>query len=132
MAEIKWIGIKELKAAVDRNPKVVLEQARNFLTRGLAAYKQGIIRNPWRMNSGGGGSPVATGNLRDTHITKINALEGIIMPNLQLAKYAPWVHEGTKKMGKRPWLDYVKAEKQPDIDRLQGDFFNNILKDLKR
>lgn len=57
--ELEWIGLKELQMAINRNPQKVLDEARLFLTRGLALYKQGIIRDPWRVNSGGGGVPVS-------------------------------------------------------------------------
>ena len=56
---LKVIGMKELKDAIKRNPAKVKEEARRFLTRGLAAYRRGIINDPWRVGGRGGGAPVS-------------------------------------------------------------------------
>ena len=142
---IQWVGLKELRAAIARNPQKVLDEARYFLTRGLASYKSGIINDPWRIGGKGGGVPVSndpryprkfqrqrSGNLRDTHITEINGLEGRIGPNLQLAPYAKYVHHGTRRMQGRPWLDYVKQNKEGEIEKLYRGMLNNIVGDLAR
>lgn len=128
--EVKWVGMRELKAAIARNPSVVLDEARKFLTRGLAAYKRGIIRAPWRIGGGGGGAPVRTGNLRDTHITEIGGLEGSIGPNTQAAPYAKFVHHGTRYMQGRPWLEYVRTSKNSEITSLYRDMLKAITGDL--
>ena len=130
MTDIEIIGLRELQAAVARNPGRVQKEGRNFLQRGLAKYKQGIIRNPWRLGQNGGGSPVKTGNLRDTHETQISGLEGRIGPNTALARYARYVHQGTRRMHPRPWLEYVKQSKDAEIRVLYGELLQNIVKDL--
>ena len=145
MAEIKWVGLKELKAAVARNPQKVLDEARLFLTRGLAVYKSGIINDPWRIKGSGGGSPVSndpryprkyqrqrSGNLRDSHVTQINGLQGVIGPNTQVAPYAKYVHHGTRKMQGRPWLEFVKRAKSGDIERLYKTMLQNIVGDIAK
>ena len=145
MAEIQWVGLKELRAARARNPQKVLDEARLFLTRGLAVYKAGIIRDPWRVGGRGGGSPVSndpryprkfqrqrSGNLRDTHVTEINGLEGRIGPNLALAPYAKYVHHGTRRIQGRPWLDYVKQTKEGEIEKLYRGMLSNIVGDLAK
>ncbi len=145
MADIHWIGLKELRAAIARNPQKVLDEGRRYLTRGLAAYKAGIIRDPWRVGGQGGGSPVSndpryprafqkqrSGNLRDTHLTEINGLEGRIGPNLQAAPYARYVHHGTKRMRGRPWLEYVRQNKKGEIESLYRDMLKNIVGDLAK
>lgn len=145
MADIEFIGLKELQAAIKRNPQKVLDEARLFLTRGLAQYKSGIINDPWRIKGPGGGSPVSndpryprkyqrqrSGNLRDSHTTTINGLEGIIGPNLRVAQYAGYVHQGTRSMQGRPWLNYVKQNKQGAIERLYKEMLGNIVGDLAK
>ena len=142
---IHWIGLKELRAALARNPQKVLDEARLFLTRGLSVYKQGIIRDPWRVGGLGGGSPVSndpryprkfqkqrSGNLRDTHYTEINGLEGRIGPNLQLAPYAKYVHHGTRRMRGRPWLTFVQENKKTEIERLYRNMLQSIVSDLAK
>ena len=129
---VEIIGMKELQAAVRRNPKKVLSEARGFINKGLAAYHRGIIRNPWRVGSSGGGAPVDTGNLRDTHLTVVRGLIGIIGPNTKVAKYARSVHQGKGRMKARPWLDYVKKNKEREIERLYGKMGTNIVRDLAK
>lgn len=137
--------MKELQAAVERSPNMVRDEAHRFITRGLSAYKQGIIRNPWRIGGSGGGAPVSndpryprkfqrqrSGALRDSHETKIRGLQGLIGPNTSVAPYAAFVHEGTSIMEPRPWLDYVKRTKAGEIRRLQGEFLQNIVRDLSK
>lgn len=128
----QWIGLRELRAAIRRNPQMVLNEARRFLTHALAAYKRGIIREPWRVGGVGGGAPVRTGNLRDTHITKVNSLSASIGPNTRAAPYARYVHEGTRRMRKRPWLEYVKRTKAAEVDDLQRGMLRNVVRDLAR
>lgn len=134
MADVRIIGLKELKKAVARNPKKVLNETRDFLSRGMAAYKRGIIRSPWRVGGSGGGAPAKTGNLRDTHRTQINKLKAIIFPT---AKYAKYVHgiEGFPRRRTyqlRPWLDYVKKTKEGEIQRLYRNLLKNITSDLAK
>ena len=141
----EWVGLRELKAAMARNPQHVLDEARLFLTRGLAAYKQGIIRAPWRIGGGGGGSPVSndpryprkyqrqrSGNLRDSHVTTISSLEGMIGPNQSTAPYARFVHHGTRRMQGRPWLEYIKQSKDSTITSLYRQMLKNVVTDLSK
>jgi hypothetical protein len=145
MADINFIGLKELKAAIKRSPQKVLDEARMFLTRGLAQYKAGIIKSPWRIKGPGGGSPVSndpryprryqrqrSGNLRDSHTTRINGLQGIIGPNQRQAPYAKYVHDGTRRMQGRPWLDHVQYSKKGDIERLYKEMLKKIVGDMAK
>ena len=135
MENARWIGMRELRAAIARNPRKTLTLAKRFLQRGIAEYKSGINNQPWRMGMAGGGAPVAArfgGNLRDTHQTKIEALRASIFPT---ASYAPYVHgikgwPRTRSYQLRPWLDHVKKQKQPDIERLYKELLEDIVKDL--
>lgn len=122
--------LASLKRAIARSPQAVKDETRLFLTRGMAAYKGFIIRNPWRMSGSGGGAPVAAahgGNLRDTHRTSIGQWSAIIKPT---AKYAPYVHEGTFRMKARPWLDYAQQQADGQISILSNQLLDNITKDL--
>jgi len=143
--ELQWVGLKELRNAIRRNPQKVLDEGRLFLSRGLAVYKAGIIRNPWRIGGRGGGSPVSndpryprryqrqrSGNLRDSHTTQINGLKGTIGPNTSIAPYAAYVHGGTRRMQGRPWLDYVKSTQDGAIEDLYRKMLVNIVHDLAK
>lgn len=145
MAEsIQIIGLKELQAAVNRSPRTVIYETKNFMSRGLKVYKSGIINNPWRMGSNGGGAPVshqgkgqkrsAGGNLRDTHETVIDAFTAYIRPTATYAKYVHGIAGIPRKRSYqlRPWLDFVKADKDSEIQILYGKLLANITADLAK
>lgn len=142
---IKTKGFKEFEAAIKRNPRVVLNEAKKYIVRGLAQYNMGIIRDPWRIGGRGGGVPVSndprfprshqkqrSGNLRDTHKRKIQGLKGLIGPDQSRAEYAKFVHGGTRRMQARPWLDHVKKTKDGSIQKLYRAFLKNITRDLAK
>jgi hypothetical protein len=138
MSNAEWIGMRELKLAIARNPKQTLTFSKRFLQRGLAEYKRSIVNSPWRMGMSGGGAPVSSGgfggNLRDTHETRIDGLTGSIRPT---ADYAPYVH-GIKGWPRkrsyqlRPWLDHAKKSKQPKIEQLYRELLADITGDLAK
>lgn len=119
--EYKINGLDDFLKAIKRNPELVIKETRKFLQRAIAKYKAGIIRNPWRVGMSGGGSPVLTGNMRDTHLTDFKDWEARIYPT---TNYAEAVHKN------RPWLDHVFKDKEPDIRQLEDKFLETIVKDL--
>ena len=140
MTDIKFIGIDSLKRAIDRNPRKALNETRLFLIQGMKKYREGVIRNPWRVGGTGGGAPVSndpryprkyqrgkSGNLRDSHKTIISTLQGSIGPD---TKYAKYVSYGTRYMQPRPWLDYVKKNQDGAIQILYRTLLQNIVSDL--
>jgi hypothetical protein len=122
-------NLRALNRAIARNPQKVREETNIFLTKGIREYNTIIRRNPWTIGGTGGGSPVATRNLVDTHTTQTRPWEAIIKPN---AKYAPFVHEGTRFMKGRPWLDYAINRADSAIRNLQNDLLTRIVNDLGR
>lgn len=119
----KLNGYDEFKKAIKNEPDVVKKTANKFLVRGLAVFKRLIIRNPWRIGMSGGGAPVLTGNLRDTHMTEVSPWQGRVYPT---APYANAVHKN------RPWLDYAKENAKDDIDKLQADFLKEVTSALAK
>lgn len=121
---VKVIGLDEFRAALARNPQLVVSEAKKLIQRIIAQYKSGIINNPWRIGMSGGGAPVKTGNLRDTHQTFFQSnFLGMIYPT---ADYAQHVHK------KRPWMEYVFKNKMKKVEELEKDFLKAIVKDLAR
>jgi len=123
-------GLTEFKNAIQKNTAQTRTELNRFFIRGLAVYRKGIKNDPWRIGQGSGGAPVAAirgGFLRDSHVEKIEPYRATITPT---SFYAVFVHEGTMKMKKRPWLDWVKESKQREIDKLLKDLMDNILKNL--
>lgn len=129
---IEFRGLNELQAAIRRNPQRVLSEVGKFLVRGIAAYNRVILRNPWRRGSSGGGAPVATGNLRDTHRREFEPWSARIYPT---APYASYVH-GLKGFARRrsyqlrPWLDYAKDAADREIQGHERDMLKAIVDDL--
>jgi hypothetical protein len=124
-AKITLKGMKELEAAIARNPRSVEMLAKRFLTRGMAELNRVLIRNPWRVGQSGGGIPVDTGNLRDSHIREIKGLSAIIRPS-EYAPYAKYVHK------KRPWFDYAAEKTEPAIKKLTDELLEDITQDLAK
>jgi len=129
MADIEYDfeGFKELEAAIKRNPAYTISRAGIFITRALAEYRKVILRNPWRLGGTGGGAPVLTGNLRDTHQTTVSGLEGRIYPT---APYAVYVHQGTRRMQARPWLDYAKDTADPAVRQHETELLQDLVGNL--
>jgi len=120
-------GLAEFERAVKANPAYTLQRARLFITRGLAEYRRVILRNPWSIGSTGGGAPVATGHLRDTHQQIVQDLEGRIFPT---ATYARFIHEGTRKMSGRPWLDYAESTAQSAVIEHERQLLEDVIHQL--
>jgi len=129
---VQIIGARELAAAVKRNPTTIRDETRKFIVRGLSKYRKGTQSQPWRLGGMGGGAPVASRNLVDSHITRIRSFSGSFGPNERVAPYARWVHEGTRRMDARPWLDYVKKQNNHRIRSLYMELLRNISKDLAK
>lgn len=123
------IGYSDLKSAIARNPSLVVEEVGKFLSRGIAVYNRGIMRSPWTIGSNGGGAPVSTRNLIDKHYKVIDKWQAKIYTDVPYAKY---VHDGTKYMQARPWLDYVKDTSDKEIQALEQQLLDNIVADLAK
>lgn len=127
------IGLKELRAAVMRNPQRVKFYTDEFLVQGMAVYRRIIQNNPWRLNQSGGGVPVDTKNLKQSHAVRIGNMTATIGPGVNYpVKYSYYVHEGTRRMKARPWLDYAKEKGHPEIVRLSRELLKNIVHDLAK
>lgn len=127
--QIKVIGLKEFQTAIKKNPQRIVTAIGVFLTRAIAAYNRGIIRKPWRIGQSGGGAPVDTGNLRDTHHHEIKKWQARIFPT---AKYAYYVHDRPKYHHPRPWLNYVKKTKDKEIKKLEKEMLKNVVANLAK
>ena len=99
----------------------------------MAIYRSGIQNNPWRMGGSGGGTPVDTSNLLKSHAVRYEQLEASIGPSRNYeVPYASFVHEGTKRMHARPWLDYVKQSSENKIKPLYQQLLQEIVNDLAK
>lgn len=127
----KRITVAQLTKALKTAPAEVTTEAKKFLQRGLSEYKRVAVQTaPWRVGQSGGGIPIAKkngGNLREKHYTKIEGLSGRFGVSPSQVKYAGYVHDGTRKMKKRPWLDYAFNKSEKMIEKHYKVFMDNIL-----
>lgn len=110
-------GLSEFQDAIKKNPSIITEELAKFFTRSLAKLESTINNNPWRVGMSGGGVPVKTGNLRDTHLTTRGKFEATIKPS---APYAQAVHSG------RPWLNYALSQNEREMVDLQKEMLKQI------
>jgi len=127
-------GQKEFEAAIKRNPTLLKSEAGKYLQRGTAVVLRQTKEPPWKVGAGGGGAPVLTGNMRQAHRTQVEVDQFLarIYVDTQAAKYAIWVHDGTSRLEARPWLEFALQEKRKEIEKLQNDLLEAILKDLAK
>jgi hypothetical protein len=131
MLSIKMSGFKEFEKRIYESPEIVKELAQMYFVRAVAKVFTVINNNPWKIGGGGGGAPVATRNLvARAHDTIYEPFQALIAININKVKYAGYVHEGTRKMEKRPWLDYAQEKSDLPIQKLQEDFINDLTKHL--
>jgi hypothetical protein len=132
MADYEIRGLKEFQAAIRRSPAFVIRRTGIFITRGLAEYRRIIFRSPWSKGRSGGGAPVATGNLRDTHQQEVRDLEGRIYPTASYAKYIHGIKGFPRRRSYqlRPWLDYAADAARPAIQQHEGSLIDDIVKNL--
>jgi len=131
---VRVIGVKEFSRAIERNPRKVKDELAKFFIRAKSEYNQTMMRNPWQVGGSGGGAPVDTGALRDSHQsgTKIRPFKMTFGPDERIASYAGYVHEGTNRMKARPWLNYTFDKKERKVRDLADDMLQTIVKDLSR
>lgn len=132
----KIIGKKDLERAIKRNPQMVQVYGREFLNRGLMVYRRIIEGDPWRVGQAGGGVPRDTRDLMRSHKYRIEGLRGIVdfSPNPNKGRssspYGIYVHEGTRKMAERPWLNYATSKGDKQIQQHYKNFLEKIVKKL--
>lgn len=124
----KRVTAKQLRKAFRSSPQEVIKEGKIFLLRGLSEYKRIAVQTaPWRVGKSGGGVPISTGNLREMHRTEIKGLEGRFGVPRRATKYAGFVHGGTRRMEKRPWLDFARQRADKAVERHYNTFMDNIL-----
>ena len=73
-------------------------------------------------------TPVDTGRLRSSITSAITPMEAIVAPHTE---YAIFVHEGTRYMGPRPFMEIGAEKAFPEIRKVFEDAINIILSKMK-
>lgn len=133
MVEISLKGYNEIQAAVRNYPSESRTAVQVFFQRGLATIDRTVKTSPWQVGGSGGGVPVASGNLRQRgHVKELGEWEAKYSVDPSAVRYAAFVHEGTRYMRPRPWLDYAKEASMTEIERLQGDLIDSLVNLLRK
>jgi len=132
--KIELKNLARVQRAMKKSPEIMRDESRDFLVRAMAAVRRIIWNEPWRMASGealiAGGVPVAAingGNLRQSHRTDFFDFKATIGPDIAVAPYAEFVHEGTMKMEARPWLNFAEEQAAPEVNALARDILKRVV-----
>lgn len=127
----KTITINQLKRAIKTAPDEVRAEGQKFLQRGLSEYRRVVTSSsPWRVGQSGGGAPKASNNLRERHKTKISGLRGTFGVSERDVRYAGYVHQGTSRMKRRPWLIYARDKAEKKVEKHYRTFMDEILQHI--
>lgn len=107
----KIIGLKSFKKDINTYSRVENQEGAKTLEKIQRKHKEQIESAPWEIGEGGGGVPVDTGQLKESHEYTTNPNEAEISVD---APYAKYVHRGTQYMEARPWLDYSVQESRKE------------------
>lgn len=78
-------------------------------------------------------APLDTGMMRgNISLSEKSPMKVTIAPNLTVTPYAKYVHEGTRFMTARPFLDITVETEQANIQSFFSRTINNFLNDLAR
>ena len=135
---MKKITIKQLQKAVNKAPKEVHLAGKTYIRDGVKTWEKNAKRKPWRVGMSGGGIPVRTGELKKANesVFNLNKLEGRFKVNENrqapreyksksiktVMDYAVRVHK------KRPWMDWTEKKSERELEKLESEFANEILK----
>lgn len=99
--EIK--NLEDIKSAFRKSPVLMAGNLNKAIRKSLFIIQGDSMKN----------SPVRTGRLRASHTTLFSSLKGSLTPNVN---YAFWVHDGTKYMHARPFLENSVKSNQSSVD----------------
>lgn len=132
--ELSIANLSRVQSALKQSPDIVLGETRDFLVRAAAEVRRVIFNDPWRVGMSGGGVPVNTGNLRQSHRTSFFDWSAAIGPDTNQAPYAGKVHDGDRRRGirARPWLVYAEGKAKPAVEALGRDMVRRITEAVAR
>jgi len=88
---IKITNLPQIKAAFARAPGLMADELNTAIKKSILSIQADSMRN----------TPVLTGRLRASHTSMFQNLKGSVYTN---TNYAIYVHDGTKYMKARPFM----------------------------
>lgn len=115
--QIKIKNLPQIRRAFAKAPRLTVKYVNRAIARSLLKIERDSKLN----------APVDTGYLRASHTTRLLPLKGEVEP---MARYAIYVHEGTRFMRARPFLLKAVNENerfvQDEFERAMQDVFDDI------
>lgn len=128
---IRKSDLEALRRAFNNSPDTMKKHSDRLITKIDRETKKIMFRNPWEIGGSGGGVPVDTKYLRQSHQSRRSPYEmKIWVPGSH--PYASYVHEGTRKMEARPWMDYAADKVEGSIDGEIRTFLDSVVSDLSK
>lgn len=116
-------NLPQIRAAFGSAPKLMSLKFREAITKATF-----LVEGKSKIRT-----PVLTGFLRSSHTTRFTGsgigFSGIIEPK---AKYAMFVHEGTRFMRGRPFLRQAAEESERTIENLFQQALQGVLNEIGR
>ncbi len=108
---------RELQKAVDKTGGYTLAKVKTVVTSGIMMWK----------------APVDTGTMRrHINISQKTPLSVTIAPNTTITPYAEFVHQGTRNMKARPFLEITKETEEKNIKKFFEEAVESFVNNLSR
>lgn len=121
MANIKITikNLSQIKRAFGQAPQLMTKELNIAIRKTVLTIEGKSKQN----------TPVDTGRLRSSHTTLFNNLKGSVYTN---TNYDTFVHDGTKFMKARPYMEQAVDQTEGDRDRFFTQAVDNVLAQIGR
>jgi len=121
---IKVIGLDRLQAGFKRAPRNLDKELNLAIKKSIFEIDKNLAVN-WK--AGGYGIPVDTGLLRGTRVQRFGNLKGEVGTTRE---YGIYVHEGTARMRRRPYLEESFKKAESKIEKHFDKAIDNVLRKI--
>ena len=119
----------KFRKVLAQSPQLIKQETDVYLARARHVVVSTINRSPWSMSGAGGGVPVRSADLRRAHLEKTTPFSWEIYVS-NAVDYGWYVHQGTRFMKARPWLDYAKDTNAKAIANYQDEMLKAVVSKL--
>lgn len=120
-------GLEDFKQDIRYFERKRKKYSRRLMSDIEKILKRDIERAPWNIGDFSGGVPVDDGTLKRSHNYTSNSDRLRIEVN---SDYGHYVHEGTRYMEARPWLDNSLKKSKQRRKRAEERFLDRLVNNL--
>jgi len=124
--EIKIKNGKQLLAKMNKYPNRMAKELQMAMAK-VAVFGSGAVKGVITSGVDMWKSPIKTGQMRQGISAKSSGLRAEIKTSSR-TPYAIYVHEGTRRMRKRPFMSITAKRKRKDIERFFNKAIENAIK----